>query len=58
MSLTILTIHCSQALHPDPVDSDDDIGGEDEDVEEPGMFDDAEEEDGTGDNGTEHMDAD
>merc|ERR1719219_755374 len=42
-----------QALHPDPVDSD-----EEEDEEEPGMFDDAEEdEDATEDNGTEQMDA-
>merc|ERR1719428_2458467 len=42
-----------QALHPDPVDSDEDLAGEEDDLEEPGMFDDAEEE-GTGeDNGTE-----
>ena len=47
-----------QALHPDPVDSDEDLAGEEDDLEEPGMFDDAEEE-GTGeDNGTEQMDAD
>ena len=47
-----------QALHPDPVDSDEDIAGEEEDVEEPGMFDDAEEEDAGENNGTEQMDAD
>merc|ERR1711978_608029 len=45
-----------QALHPDPVDSDEDLAGDEEDVEEPGMFDDAEEE-GIGEgNGTEQMD--
>merc|ERR1711972_903206 len=47
-----------QALHPDPVDSDEDIAGEEEDAEEPGMFDDAEEEDAADNNGTEQMDAD
>ena len=47
-----------QALHPDPVDSDEDIAGEEEDAEEPGMFDDAEEEDAGENNGTEQMDAD
>ena len=47
-----------QALHPDPVDSDEDIAGDEEDVEEPGMFDDAEEEDAGENNGTEQMDAD
>ena len=48
----------AQALHPDPVDSDEDLAGEEEDLEEPGMFDDAEEEGAGGENGAEQMDAD
>jgi len=47
-----------QALHPDPSDSDEDLDGEEDDLEEPGMFDDAEEEGAAGDNGAEQMDAD
>ena len=47
-----------QALHPDPVDSDEDLAGEEDDLEEPGMFDDAEEEGAGGENGAEQMDAD
>ena len=40
------------------MESDEDLDGEEEDLEEPGMFDDAEEEGAAGDNGAEQMDAD
>ena len=49
-----------QALHPDEDDSGNEgDGGEEEEAEEPGMYDDADEDlNGAGDNGPEQMDAD
>ena len=59
-SLEIFFKNIFQALHPDEDDSGNEgDAGEEENAEEPGMYDDADEDfNGGGDNGPEQMDAD